>query len=380
MKEIKCQDKSIFMGLGKISDGNTLLYPEALNIINSLFNTTFEHSSLGKALLDNEGNLLQINPRFCDIFAYPMHYLFDLYFFNKENERDDLEGCQLVNLLSLDPHKASNKEQVSFQKANGQMLHLLVSTSGVYDKNGEICFYVKAIEDLTELRNKEVQLSRIVKELDHLVYRAFHDLQGPLASIEGICNIINSDCYSEIYSYTNMIRCTTNKMKRALLGMLETSKVNGLEFNLVRIDFEEIVANLLADIIKLPDIWSTNFDKKIQKNINFCSEPTYLSMIIRHLVENAVVFRDTSKDQTLVKLDIFQLDDLSLVIVVEDNGVGIRNSDQQEIFDMFCRKSSLSQGAGIGLYLVKQMVSRLGGNIQLESELGQGTKVTVLLN
>jgi signal transduction histidine kinase len=66
-------------------------------------------------------------------------------------------------------------------------------------------------------------------------------------------------------------------------------------------------------------------------------------------------------------------------IQVEDNGIGIRNEIQDKVFDMFYRGHNTADGAGIGLYIVKETVKKLNGKISLISDLKKGTTIDILL-
>ena len=64
-------------------------------------------------------------------------------------------------------------------------------------------------------------------------------------------------------------------------------------------------------------------------------------------------------------------------ITIEDNGIGIADKDKEKIFEMFYRATKLSTGSGLGMYIVKESLDKLGGTITLESELTKGTKFIV---
>ena len=349
-------------------------------LLNSLFDSTFEQSSLGQALIDARGNLLRVNKKLIELTGYSFNDMADQYFkYLTASEEYTIEN-QFFQLLNIKEAETSPKKLLSFHRPNGKEIHVLTSISQVYDHEGELSFYVKSFEDITELKHSETQIRRLAQEFDHFVYRAFHDLQGPLSSIEGVCNIMKlSNDNPETSRYVDMIGTVTIKMKKALLGMLEAAKINDLKTKESSVDFENLVDNLLNDIAKLPEFQSIRLGKHVQPNIRFRADPSYLNIIIKHLLENAVIFQDHLKNEAWVKLEIFQNESDKVKIRVSDNGLGVEETDQEEVFQMFCRKSLRSKGAGIGLYLVKQSVERLGGNILLCSQPGEGTVVEVTL-
>ena len=60
-----------------------------------------------------------------------------------------------------------------------------------------------------------------------------------------------------------------------------------------------------------------------------------------------------------------------------DNGIGIAKENQERVFDMFYRATSLRTGSGLGLYIVKEMLHKLGGRLELTSQVGEGTSITI---
>jgi signal transduction histidine kinase len=69
----------------------------------------------------------------------------------------------------------------------------------------------------------------------------------------------------------------------------------------------------------------------------------------------------------------------SVIISVEDNGIGIDPKHHPEVFNLFTRATQKNVGVGLGLYMVKEAVEQMGGSINLESALDEGTKITVTL-
>ncbi|MBY0426833.1 MAG: HAMP domain-containing histidine kinase [Cytophagales bacterium] len=99
------------------------------------------------------------------------------------------------------------------------------------------------------------------------------------------------------------------------------------------------------------------------------------------MTENAIKYQDKSKEDSKLKVDI-SIDNHELYLVFEDNGLGIPEEVKDRIFDMFYKVENSSNGTGLGLYIVKTSVQKLGGSITLETKLGVGStfRVKVPLN
>jgi signal transduction histidine kinase len=101
-----------------------------------------------------------------------------------------------------------------------------------------------------------------------------------------------------------------------------------------------------------------------------------IGIIFNNLISNAIKYSDLHKPQRHVRLTVRRSVN-GLLLVVRDNGQGIQKQHRARVFDMFYRASDHSYGSGLGLYIVKQAVDRLGGVIILDTEEGAGTTVTI---
>jgi signal transduction histidine kinase len=107
------------------------------------------------------------------------------------------------------------------------------------------------------------------------------------------------------------------------------------------------------------------------------TDPELLRVVLFNLLENAFQFRKINTQEHHVNVVLDKQGDF-VKIVVEDNGMGIPKEYRQKMFDMFFRASEASQGNGLGLYVVKKAVERLGGEIVVESEVGNYTRFMVI--
>jgi len=96
-------------------------------------------------------------------------------------------------------------------------------------------------------------------------------------------------------------------------------------------------------------------------------------IVLNNLVSNSIRYQNENAENPFVRIRVLT-NVKSAVIEVEDNGIGIKDKHQNKVFEMFYRVSDKSKGSGLGLYIVKEIVEKLRGNIQLNSTMGVGTK------
>jgi PAS domain S-box-containing protein len=216
-------------------------------------------------------------------------------------------------------------------------------------------------------------------ELDNYVYKVSHDLRAPLASILGLVNLTKLDNdISAIKHYLSLIENRVNKSDEFIKSVMNHSRILNSEIKATEIDFRNIIDNCIEELRYLPNMEKIDFITKINKESEFLNDELRVTIIIKNLISNAIKYRSNQVDKSYLKFDINLLDE-SACITVEDNGLGIEQLYMHKIFDMFFRGTQLSDGNGLGLYIVKQTLERIGGSIDVESEVNKGTtfKITI---
>jgi signal transduction histidine kinase len=103
-------------------------------------------------------------------------------------------------------------------------------------------------------------------------------------------------------------------------------------------------------------------------------------MVVNNLISNAIKYHDLQKEQPYVRVKARdQPEQNTFSIEVSDNGAGIMETYQDKVFDMFFRGSEKSDGSGLGLYIVKKIVEKLEGKIELRTRYREGTTFTITL-
>ncbi len=227
------------------------------------------------------------------------------------------------------------------------------------------------------LRRQNEELVKINKELDSFVYSVSHNLRAPLMSVLGLINLVQVENKKTapdpgLNSYFAMMQQSIHKLDDTLKEILDYSRNARSELNVESIDFQRMVEDSF-DRMKYMD-GSEHISKtiSIDSKATLFTDPYRLSVIINNLVSNAIKYRDVNKPQSLISIEA-TITDSRLSIVFRDNGIGISDDYINKIFDMFFRATDRSEGAGLGLYIVKETIDKLHGHIEVESEMGSGT-------
>ncbi len=312
------------------------------------------------------------------------------------------EGLRILNEedvhVVIADQRMPNSTGIEFfqviRKAHPHSIRLLITgytdAEAIIDaiNKGEIYRYIKKPWDVFELENaiqnayeifitrdklnkKIDELQKTNDELNRFVYSTSHDLRSPLASVMGILNLAEMEqSVQDPNGYLGMIEACVNKMDTFIQKIIEYYKSIRVEEELVAIDFEM----LLDDSIKMVKMQKPGIEYlvEVKQPIKFVNDAFRMSVILDNLISNAVKYQNpTEKNQKVEITVVTSLEKAS--IKIEDNGIGIVDQHLNSIFKMFFRSNHNINGLGIGLYIVKEALTRIGGDISVHSTFGGGT-------
>ncbi|MCB0489921.1 MAG: hybrid sensor histidine kinase/response regulator [Cyclobacteriaceae bacterium] len=239
---------------------------------------------------------------------------------------------------------------------------------------------VDRLEAELALRSQNEELIKINQELDSFVYSVSHDLRAPLRSLLGLLNISKRDGRPRdpIYDqYFEMMEESIHKLDSTLKDILEYSRNARRELNLERIDFQKVLKGVVSKLEYMQGFDKLNIEIRFEgDNVPFISDSHRLSVVFSNLLSNAIKYCDPQKERCELEIMVRVLPD-EATIIFKDNGIGIHESILPKIFNMFYRGTELSEGAGLGLYIIKETMLKLRGNIDVTSQYGVGTTFKV---
>lgn len=152
--------------------------------------------------------------------------------------------------------------------------------------------------------------------------------------------------------------------------------MQGLIKKLKPVKFEETIREVFNDLAYMTDTRDIEKNISVTQNVIFKTDPTRLKVIFRNLISNAIKYgcSHEGNDRIDVSCDVSAR---KAVIKIQDYGPGISEAHRIKIFDMFYRADENGTGTGLGLYIVKETVEKLGGKIKLETEEGEGSTFIV---
>jgi signal transduction histidine kinase len=233
------------------------------------------------------------------------------------------------------------------------------------------------LEDIVVQRTSELKEAN--EQLETFVYKASHDIKGPLRSIIGLTTVGKKDVKDEVaINYFDHILKSTLKLDTLLRDLLEVTKVKQATIKPEKINFKELVNEAISRFENLPGYSKLKINVDLKEKGDFYSDKKLLYSIIQNLIENPIKYSDPTKEINTLDINI-TVSEKGADLIFKDNGIGIPTDYQKKIFDMFFKVNESSNGTGLGLYIVKTTVEKLKGTITIESITGQGSTFYVKL-
>lgn len=232
---------------------------------------------------------------------------------------------------------------------------------------------------LIELKEKNSELEKINFELDRFVYSASHDLRSPLTSVLGLLYLLRVEVKEEgAQRYVDLMEESILKLDNIIRDIVAYSRNNRTELQIEAIQMKNLMADVEAGLryLESPGV-NIHESVKVENESIFPSDRNRLLTILNNLISNSIKYRHPARNPEIsVSVEVGK--DL-VTLTIRDNGIGIKDYHLGKIFDMFYRTSDHSTGSGLGLYIVKETIKKLGGSIEVESEVNQGTQFIIQL-
>ncbi|MCS6823386.1 MAG: HAMP domain-containing histidine kinase [Cytophagaceae bacterium] len=230
---------------------------------------------------------------------------------------------------------------------------------------------------------KNQHLKKINNELDSFVYKTPHDLRAPLASMLGLINIAkNESNVDEIKKYIELQERSVKKLDSYIADILEITKNSNQDISYENINLSQLVEESLQQLVYFHDSHKIKISTFINEQEKLYSDRYRLQIILQNLLSNSIRYIDENKTTCIIEIHA-DVQQYIFILKIVDNGIGIQKDHLDKIFDIFYRASEKSKGSGLGLYIVlyivKENIARLGGNITVDSEYGKGTTFTITL-
>ncbi len=275
------------------------------------------------------------------------------------------EGYSLgtVCVLGMEKHTLSEKQQKALTLLSKRVMAML-----------------ELRRTNLELETLKVELEIKNKDLEQFAMLVSHDIKSPLTSIILANEMLKANkdiaASEDSLKFISISNSSANKIKNLVDGILSFAKAEHDLLQRTKINTKQLIQDIF-DSLKFPKPVEFYF-----KGVDDCFDFNHVQAerIFLNLINNAVRYND--KKLAIISIDCEDEDEM-IKFIVTDNGIGISEKQQKTIFNLFQSSAELDsfgvKGTGIGLATVKKIVENNGGDINVNSELGKGTKFIIRL-
>jgi len=226
-----------------------------------------------------------------------------------------------------------------------------------------------AINTQREVLLKNLSLQNI--ELNDYAHMVSHDLKSPLRAVDALANWLEKDYYNQLdavgKNYIQLIKKSVLKMDTLITGILEYSTIGKTEKEIFEVDLKKLIPEIL-ETLQIPKhiIVKGAATLPIIKGNKF-----RLHQLFQNIICNAIKYND--KEIGVIEIGVKKLDPEFWQFYVSDNGIGIEQKYFDKIFHTFQKLENQNDASGIGLSIVKKIITLYQGEIWISSKVSHGT-------
>jgi len=222
----------------------------------------------------------------------------------------------------------------------------------------------------------ELELVKAKTAIEQFIYSCSHTMRGPLKSIAGLVNLLkSSEGNPEVSAayYLQFIETSVAKLESVLNDLEQFLTNSNQDIKTLAIDIKELIGDVLGDFQRRIDEKKIKIAITIDHSAPLYADRNRLRIILSHLIANAVAYQDEQKSEKQIDISV-KINSTSCAVNIRDNGIGMRERIMSKMFQLFFRGSEKSVGAGVGLYVVNEVISRMGGTITARSKPNKGSR------
>lgn len=333
--------------------------------------TLIENMGSSLMMIGREGNISIVNRVFLERFGMQIDDVQGKVFRTIGLPKSLEQFIDHVFLTEM-PYRQQIKMEVQQELYNKE-----VYGAPVIGDHGRWLGVVIVMHDITEL----VRLEQIRKDF---VANVSHELRTPITSIKGFSETLLDGAYKDekmLLSFLEIIYKESNRLQMLIQDLLELSKIeqHGFTVNIMSMGLQDVLIRGAELTGPRLDEKNMSFHVDIERDVEVMGDANRIIQIVTNLITNAITY---SPENTTVSIRLKENEKYG-IIEIEDQGIGIEKHEIARVFERFYRvdraRSRNSGGTGLGLAIVKHLVEAHHGRIQVESEVGVGTKMIVMI-
>lgn len=355
------------------------------------FSKAFHYSGVGKALSTTEGTILEINNTLCDMLGY-MRSELTFKGIDEITHPDDIERNTDLMKRALRGEMDHYTLEKRYIHKNTSIIWVILDVSVVRNADGAPAFLISEVQDITTSRLMQEQIILQKNQLEETAQRltkrnrqleefnqiVSHNLRAPVGNIITLLELYDfSNDEAEKNDYLQLMRETGQLLSSTLDEIIEVLRVRqSPDIERKTLKFEEVlqkVMRMLAAEIAASDA-EVVYDFRQCEYIDY--PPVYLESIFLNLLSNSIKYRNPQRPLKVIYQT--ERDDRSILFRATDNGLGIDMEKYgHQVFKLHKTFHRSPEAKGIGLYMTRNQIETMGGEIDLYSKVNEGATFLV---
>ena len=354
-------------------------YDKSLQFESKKYKSIIENMNLGLMEVDNNETILNVNNAFSKMCGYSPEEL--VGFKARDILLDDKKQEYMQQKVISRQEGVKDLYEMEILTKTGETKYWLISGGPNTNINGEIIGSIGIHLDITELKMLNIKADSLIndltvrnEELSHYAHIVSHDLKTPLRTISTCLNWLledNTDTLDkESKGYIDTVEEAINDMDKLISSTLQYTEIRtSRKVAAEQLQLQTVVDSIISFLTK---------NKKSAFNFNVVKPLPVINLtevkarqVFQNLIENAYKYRDETKN-SFVNID-WKEDNGFYQFSIQDNGIGIGQEHFDLVFEAFKKLNNRTDSSGIGLFIIKKVITSGGGKIWVESEKGVGT-------
>ncbi|WP_445454212.1 sensor histidine kinase [Flavobacterium sp. 25HG05S-40] len=347
------------------------------------FKAIFDQAPIGIARIDSAtGIFISVNSEYCQIVGYTESEMTQLSF-QEITHPDDL-GEDISNMELLNKGLISSFElEKRYLHKSGKTVWVNLTVAGIGKTDEFPLNHIAIVVDITDKKRAEEELQQSFelvsdqnKRLLNFSYIVSHNLRSHTSNIATITDFLSSATTDEERDeMIDLLQKVSNSLNETMANLNEVVSIRtNINLNTESLNLSEFIGK--ATVILNQQITDSNsvITNLVGPTIAVQYNAAYLESILFNLISNAIRYRHKDRRPEIT----LSFDEETKTLKVKDNGIGIDlHKNGEKLFGMYKTFNNNPDSKGIGLFLVKNQVDAMGGNIQVESTLGVGTTFAI---
>jgi PAS domain S-box-containing protein len=376
----------------RAAEAQTAVAHQALSVSEERLRALVDNAPIGIEELALSGEMLRVNPRFCDITGYTADELRSLRIEDITHPGDleaDLDNMRRLSSGEIDSYSMEKRDV----RKDGGVVWVEANRAVVRDLEGNPVLFVGAVRDITAQRQAEAEvrtlnadlevrveqrttdLAQANKDLEAFGYSVSHDLRAPLRALSGYAEALLEEYSDDLgetgRGYAGRIQAASERMATLIDDLLQLARVSRRPMNLGPVDLSAEAAAVAGELQAAEP--GRRIRITIQNGVRVTADRGLIRTVVQNLIENAWKFTARREDAT-IEFGSMAAEDAETCYFVRDNGAGFDPAHAAKLFQAFQRLHSDADfaGTGIGLASVLRIIERHGGRIWAEGAVDAG--------